>query len=452
MIKKITLLMILLISTIFSSYGQGTWSQSKLSTTAIRMGAASIGSKVYFAGGARGNNILPSAIVDIYDVNSKQWTTDNLAVARELTAGITNGNKIFFAGGINAITSKVFDDVDIYDTTSQQWSTANLSVPRFGIATASYGNEVLFAGGLDIQANRPYSTVDKFNTSTGVWSTDSLSAARGAMGYAVAGRKVVFAGGFTGFGNPPSNAVDIYDFNSGQWTTDTLSLARVFLSATAVGNKIIIAGGMTAANTPTDRVDIYDVSTGIWTTSRLSVPRALFDMAATACGKAFFVGGGNFNINTGGWETASNVVDIYDPVSGVWTLEQIPSHALVNHEVVANGNQLFVAGGTDLPTVFNTVDIYACSTLGIDNLSNEKNSFTLYPNPANEKVVISYPLLAGKNTTVTITDITGKLVFKTNPTQTEKIEVNTKHLDPGAYLVQVQTDDIVSARKLFIEK
>jgi N-acetylneuraminic acid mutarotase len=57
-------------------------------------------------------------------------------------------NKIFYAGGYEAGSYAVSDLVQIYDIATNSWSTENLSQARAGIATASFGNIYLFAGGL----------------------------------------------------------------------------------------------------------------------------------------------------------------------------------------------------------------------------------------------------------------------------------------------------------------
>jgi Secretion system C-terminal sorting domain len=84
-----------------------------------------------------------------------------------------------------------------------------------------------------------------------------------------------------------------------------------------------------------------------------------------------------------------------------------------------------------------------------------ENSFAslinLFPNPATNQLTIAL----GNNTKkaeVTITDISGKLIYTTTTTDAQKIEVNTKEFAEGIYVVQIQTADFIAKKKLVIAK
>lgn len=458
--KKITFILVILISFIQYSLGQGTWSQITMPEYRTGMSTALNGSKIFVAGGNRGNNPpMYSKTVDIYDLNTQMWDSSAISVKRQSLVGVSCGSKVLFAGGsdFSFLLPIVFSEVDIYDTLTQQWTTEQLSIPRAILSAESYGNEVIFAGGMRVPGYITYATVDKYNVQTGLWSVDSLSEPRHGMGSAVLGNKAFFAGGakYTNSTNlsVASNKVDIYDFSTGIWTTDTLSMARLSPSAVAVGNKLIIAGGTTASNTPTDRVDIYDITTGIWTTSSLSTPRTMNIKGVTACGKAFFIGGGAYDLNTMNWLSTFDIVDIYDPATNTWSIEHVPSGAVVNHGVEAKGNQVFSIGGHLGPfAINNKVDVYTCSPVGIENVQNLRNLISLYPNPANENVFISYPSVADDNMTIVISDITGKIVSKkTSASQSGKMELDIMKYENGVYLIQIQTSEFVITKKLIVE-
>jgi N-acetylneuraminic acid mutarotase len=446
--KKIRLSTLIFISSLTISLAQDEWSQSALSTECLRMGVATQGSKVYFAGGARGSALLPSNSVDIYDLNTRLWSMSNMSVPREFPAGVSCGNKVMFAGGVDFVTATSFANVDIYDVQSQKWISDHLSQARFGIAALSYGNEVLFAGGVELLSNQAFATVDIYNINTGMWSSAALSEARTAMGYAVAGTKAVFAGGYNLY--TVSDRVDIYDFKTGTWSIATLPLARGFASATAIGNKVIIAGGMTSTNTPTDRVDIYDVSTGIWTTSKLYKPRAFIDNAGSICGKAYFVGGGTMNLNNQEWTSASDIVDVYDADSGKWKVTHI-SHAAVNHSVIANRNHLLVAGGTDLQDTYMTVDINTCTLVGNDNPQKESEPFVILSNPATSYFTIILPAPIS-NLVISITDLSGKVIYRNDASNKYIIEVDTRKFERGLYIIQFHSKEYIKAEKIVLSR
>ncbi|MBK7094002.1 MAG: T9SS type A sorting domain-containing protein [Saprospiraceae bacterium] len=337
-----------------SIYSQGTWTQTNLSLARIQMEAAINGSNIYFAGG-RTDSYWASCTpkVDIYNVVTDTWSTANLSLARSHPAAASLGNKVLFAGGLNPNPTA---RVDIFDTGTQNWSTANLSKARFSIGTAVYGSKILFAGGGDMVNNKVFNTIDIFDVVINAWTTDTLSVARGGMGTAVVGSKAYFGGGYM-MNNKCSDRIDIYDFTTGSWEKATLPLARCLLAATAVGKKILFAGGMTEQNLPTDRVDIYDTETKAWTVSKLSKPRAFVSNAASMNGKAYFAGGLLLDFTTYNIYGFFDIVDIYDPTTGMWSTENL-SHSLNSNVVISFGNKLYSAGGFTANGYIKTVDIY----------------------------------------------------------------------------------------------
>lgn len=347
--KLISMIMVLVLPL------QGQWSNINLLNGRERMGVAVSGNKIFFAGGA--NSASVSDKVEIYDIETKQWTTTKLSCARMLPAGISVQGKVIFAGGF---TPDPIAKVDIYNTRTATWLTSALSVPRFAIATASYEDKALFAGGADLISYKVFSRVDIYKVTTNTWSVDSLSVARAAIGYASVGSKAYFGGGYM-LNGKCSNRMDIYDFKTGKWEIDSLPLARGFLSASAVNNKIIFAGGMTEQETTTDRVDIYDTATKTWSTANLSVPRAfLFNNSASVCNKAIFAGGTVINFNDETFTGEYDIVDIYDEPSDTWSVQKL-SHALEANAVASLGNKFFSAGGYNKNGLLTTVDIYNCS-------------------------------------------------------------------------------------------
>ena len=431
----------------FSAFSQ--WSHTQLPTFTIRAGIATLDNKVYIAGGGRLSTVQARATVDIYDLNTQEWTHDKLSVAREIISGVSCGSKVIFAGGYDFDKLVPFSDVDVYDTITKKWTTLQLSVPRFGIGTFSYENQVMFAGGLngfDPATQKFYSLVEIYNFDTQKWTTTSLSEAKTAFGAAVSGSNIYIVGGLTQ--GSVSNKIEIYDFKTGEWSLKTLPVAHGWVSAVAIGNKLIIAGGITANNLPTDRVDIYDVETGEWTVSSLSTARAT--NSVTVCDKAFFAGGGKLNINNLIWETASDIVDIYDPASGKWSLDKL-RNPLVNHSVIASSNHFLVIGGTNLTDTYSYVDIYTCLTTNSEIYSSGADFLRLYPNPASESVEIGFSKVEEK-VCLTVTGISGQNVYKSEFQSVQKIKLDLPGLKSGIYFVKTETPHFCITKKLIIAK
>ena len=224
-----------------------------------------------------------------------------------------------------------------------------------------------------------------------------------------------------------------------QWTTANLSVARYALSAVTVGTKVFFAGGRNG--TPSSVVDIYDNSTGLWSTANLSVARA--GLSATAVGtKVFFAGGRELT-------NPFSVVDIYDNSTGLWTTENL-SAARAQLSATTVGTKAFFAGGIDSTNASSSVvDIYDNTSTGIDITKND--GIKIYPNPAANNLTISFGS-SNKKVDVTITDITGKIIYTTTASETQKIEVITEDFKEGIYVVQIQSADFIATKKLVVEK
>lgn len=88
--------------------------------------------------------------------------------------------------------------------------------------------------------------------------------------------------------------------------------------------------------------------------------------------------------------------------------------------------------------------------------NNDGINWTIFPNPATDYLTISIANKVAKMD-ITIFDITGKTIFKTiafapGSDQGHKIEVNTSDFAAGVYLVQIQTEDFISTKKVIVSK
>jgi hypothetical protein len=90
------------------------------------------------------------------------------------------------------------------------------------------------------------------------------------------------------------------------------------------------------------------------------------------------------------------------------------------------------------------------STTGIIE-NSFASSINIFPNPANNHITIALGS-NNKKVEVSIADITGKIIYTTIVTDTQKVEVNTNDFANGIYVVQIQAADLIGTRKLVIEK
>jgi len=216
------------------------------------------------------------------------------------------------------------------------------------------------------------------------WTYSSLSQKKRSMGAVAIGSKVWFAGGeyYVKNGNGAErhviDTVEIFDTKDQSKSFAKLSVARSGLNVATAGGKIFFAGGIEGILPSgffkvSDIVDIYDTSTGIWSVEKLSVAR--YEMVSTVVGdKVIFAGGRLMNYHV------SDVVDIYDVSTGLWSQQQLPMPTFGMGVAVAE-NKVYFAGGFDVypkdnPDYFvrKRIDIYDVETdaWSIDSLSQAR--------------------------------------------------------------------------------
>jgi hypothetical protein len=455
--KKLCLLPTLLFLW-FIGYGQQcNWilTTTDLSEPKEGMGVAVLpGSDTFWFAGGYGD-INETNKVEIYNAVTETWSYSLLSQARSWPAGLAHNGHIFFAGGMFWSTGQATSRVDIWNNETAQWTTAELSVPRLSTSAVGIGNKAMFAGGVSL--TQSYDVVDIYDFTTGQWSTAKLSKPRAAMGSAVVetpnGPIALFAGGLNELTKSVTDQVDIYHYNTDTWSTTTLSEARGHLSATTVGYKVVFAGGITNDNLLSDRVDIYDAFTGEWTTANLSAPRCT-DMTdgltKTVCGKVWIVGGCRIDLNTGEISDASNVIDIYDPTTDIWSVEYL-SKPLATHSVASNGMRLLVAGGRNTQSfaVYDEVDIYNF-TSSTEERKTAAVQFRIYPNPSAGCIFLDQVNeMLGEPRLIRVLNLQGQVVHHGALAPGER-ELKLS-LPPGAYMLSVSSDNANHAEILVIQ-
>lgn len=103
------------------------------------------------------------------------------------------------------------------------------------------------------------------------------------------------------------------------------------------------------------------------------------------------------------------------------------------------------------PVYVPTLMTGLCATLSTDEFEQE-NVFTMYPNPAKDVVTLDYNL-TDTNATVTIFDVTGRLVHEMALNSVSGTnELNVSSYPAGVYLVLVkQGAAVVFSSKLVVE-
>ena len=298
----------------------------------LKCGAA--GSKILFAGGWTPG--AHSSRVDIYDTITKKWSIAELTEPyRDGMAVASIGDKVFFAGGSDYDWVDLTSRVDIYNAAKNTWSTAELSVPRHDLAAVALGSKVYFAGGAIWQGIRKGSNViDIYDNEDNTWTTDKLSEGRYELTATAAGNKIYFAGGINDMYNI-SNKIDVFDTGTNTWSVSQLQEPKTGHAAIAINNKIFWAGGAKTSYqsgyTRSNVVEIKDITTGLSVLDCITA-KARFDVVIKNNDLVFFTG-----------IDQSSQIDIYNITNNTWSIGLLPSS--LNASAICVNNTIYVTGG-----------------------------------------------------------------------------------------------------------
>ena len=269
------------------------------------------------------------------------WSEDTLSFARECLSATTLDDSLFFSGG-RLYNYNYNNTVDIYDVGENEWNSVELeSQDRCYTTAVSCNGKVFIAGGINTSGYINCTDVDIYDKNTQLWTIKHLSQGRHFIGAVANGNKVYFAGGLhytAGFYY--HDVIDVYDTETGTWDTPLyLTEPKAGVGVAAVGSKVFFAGGGLSPYTATDLVEIYDINTGLWTYDTLSQARGLPATVAYA-NKVYFAGGTLPN------SMSSDVVDIYNVETGEWEDPDTLSFPRIARALKLNDVLVF-AGETD---------------------------------------------------------------------------------------------------------
>ena len=184
-------------------------------------------------------------------------------------------------------------------------------------------------------------------------------------------------------------SAELYNPVTGRWTntgspiTPRLSpLAALLLR----DGKVLVAGGETSPNSYTgiSSAELYDPVTGNWTlTGSMNAAVYTYNQVATLLpnGKVLVMGGQGTN----GYSTISGA-ELYDPATGVWTPTRSMNYARVYHtSTLLRTGKVLVAGGYNGTTLNNTAELYDPNTelwtlTGTNSVAFINATATLLPN------------------------------------------------------------------------
>jgi hypothetical protein len=228
-----------------------TWSVSNLSEARGYCSAVVSGNKIFFAGGLKSNNALSNK-VDIYDLESNTWSSTILpGGARQVDAAVAVQNKVLFCGGYT-----MYEDptgwgldfttpsavIDVYDKNTGQWSADTMQVNKGSFAAISVNEKVYFAGGVVNDAVTFH--VEELNVNT--MNSSNACLHQPMISYdgksAVVRNELVIFFTYSPFSGIERNKFDIYNRQTGLWSVGVLPLdlipQGILSSIVSVNNEI----------------------------------------------------------------------------------------------------------------------------------------------------------------------------------------------------------------------
>ena len=101
-----------------------------------------------------------------------------------------------------------------------------------------------------------------------------------------------------------------------------------------------------------------------------------------------------------------------------------------------------------------SVKIVDCSTVGIGDEDENKDIMRIYPNPTAENTTIEFALTIKSHITISLHDITGKVVYEINPAEYSsgfhKINLNLSGLGNGVYVVRLNSDNETTPSRISV--
>ncbi|MBP1629901.1 MAG: outer membrane protein Omp28 [Bacteroidetes bacterium] len=117
----------------------------------------------------------------------------------------------------------------------------------------------------------------------------------------------------------------------------------------------------------------------------------------------------------------------------------------LDYKVIATSNGKFGAS--------EKKDMNLSNTVGLKDASGIINNANIYPNPANERAILSVSVKESTTANITIIDIMGRMVAnlgnKVMKVGENNFEINTQALTNGMYIVKIATDNGISNIKSY---
>ncbi|HTC64285.1 MAG TPA: hypothetical protein VK709_15685 [Candidatus Saccharimonadales bacterium] len=258
---------------------------------------------------------------------------------------LPSGKVLFVAGGVSGVAAST---AEIYDPGAGTFApTGNLKLARsFDTATSLNNGQVLIVGGIST------APAELFDSAAGTFTlTGGLQEARtGQLATLLPDGTVIIAGGNGPFQGVSS--LEVYDPSAKSFSSKSIFLKAArsdHAAAELADGRLLLTGGEDASLNVLSSAEIYNPAIGVFSfTGPLLQARHGHTATLLGNGTVLIVGGYS---DSAGPQNGNNLVsaaEIYNPVSGTFSLTSSPNIARAYHTatLLANGNVLIAGGVT----------------------------------------------------------------------------------------------------------
>ena len=385
---------------------------------------------------------------------------------------VTNTNsRIFSLGGL--ATGNFIGDGYEYDLSFNTWSSTPVMPSACGYAAQAHANNKLYViGGAAFANGDPTDETKIYEPTMGNWSIGApVPVATANMAFGTYKDSLVYLIGGNIGSVTATNLVQIYNTYTDTWTSGTPKPGTAYYAIRGgiIGNKIVVTGGFNATlvqatgDTYVGEIDTLNPTQITWT-QVANHPAGLISRPGPGVSidknSSLVVFSGGTNTTTTADFTDRTFA--YDVNSNSWKIgpnKPTGMNLFYMTSVVENDSLYLAALGGNLGNVADS-DVNEWLNLGYFQVptgvkeNNLLTHFSLYPNPANEKINLQLNLKAASSASIIITDVLGHAVaqmenVKLNAAR-DAISIPIKNLANGMYYVTLYADEN-SVTKKFIK-
>ena len=251
------------------------------------MGAATIGQRIYVAGGLVDGGVATA--IEAFDLPTNHWGAPVRLPAEVHHPGVAAaGGKLYVAGGFDA-AGRPLRTLYEYDPLGGPVVQARQLMPtlRGALALVELNGRIHAIGGINDQGDT--GAHEMYDPATDTWqSLPPLPTPRDHLAaVAYRGRIYVFGGRLGDFNNNVA-VTEIWDPVSGRWLAGApMPTARSGIAAAEVGGRIYVFGGETGSATFAQN-EAYDPAVNRWTAAK-PMPQPRHGHAAVTVGRTIYV-------------------------------------------------------------------------------------------------------------------------------------------------------------------